>query len=90
MSTFSLLTVYRPKNESSEADLFSSSAEMLADWGFACPANKFSREWTLQGSKVTRDSKRQDTFIATLLFPLSHLNRVFRHEPYSVRSGNFV
>ena len=54
-------TVYKPENESNVAQLFASSAEVLADWGFVCPANKFSREWALQGSKVT---KRQETFVS--------------------------
>ena len=60
-------TVYKPENESNVAQLFASSAEVLADWGFVCPANKFSREWKLQGSKVNKRPMGEGTVSCNIL-----------------------
>ena len=58
-------------------DIVVKSAEIIADANFVCPANKLARELTMIGSKVS-------------VYWRHILNRGFRFQPYSARSGNFV
>ena len=50
---FVVLSAYQPADINSYEDVVVATAEVIADANFVCPANKFARELTMIGSKVS-------------------------------------
>ena len=50
---FGVFSAYQPADINSYEDVVVATAEVIADANFVCPANKFARELTMIGSKVS-------------------------------------